>query len=134
MVLRVNEATGNYVAYSSINSAVFISGTADIYIYTGTQPATVGGGHADTLLVQVYMTGSWGAGASKKTIHDLSNAYGTAVATGTAGWARMKYNGITHMDVDISGGGGGGTLEIDNTTITNTDTVNVTAFSFIVDN
>ncbi len=134
MALRVNAATGNYVAYNAVTSGIFLSGTCDVLVYTGTQPATVGGSHSDTLLVTINVTGSWGAGASKKTVHDLSSAYGTAVATGTAGWARLKYGGTTQMDVDISGGGGGGTLEIDNTTITNTDTVNVTALSFAVNN
>ncbi len=103
MAVRMNTTTANYIAYQMAYN-MFTGGVVDVKVYTGTQPATAGGSHSDTLLSTINITGSWNAAASKKVTHDLTSAQdGSAAATGTAGWARLSYGGTTRADCDVSG-------------------------------
>jgi hypothetical protein len=104
MALRLSTDLKNYVINQGIiktmSGTIGTGGTAVLNIYTGTQPSSADSepsGTSGTLLCQIINIG-WGGsngtrGATSGTVSHGSDAAGytgTAVATGTAGWARLE--------------------------------------------
>ena len=105
---------------------------AKVYVRTGSAPANCGSADSGTLLVEFdlgsdYM-GNASAGAKSFSSTPIS---ATAVATGTAAHFRIKDSGGTtcHIQGTVTATGGGGDIEIDNTSITNGQTVQITSWS-----
>ena len=106
MALRLNADIKSYIINQGIIKQMCgtmgTGGSATLTIYTGTQPATGGGatsGTSGTILCQIINMGWGGTTGDASTIGCTGGTVGlaaaaagyegTAVATGTAGWARM---------------------------------------------
>lgn len=116
---------------------VFIGGeaigtSAILKVFTGTQPASCGAAEAGTLLVQFQLASNYASAASTgiKALSGLPQS-ATASAGGTAGHYRIyDSTGTTcHEQGSITVTGGGGDATIDNTAISNGQTVNLTGFT-----
>lgn len=139
--LRLSTDLKNYVINQGIIKQVagtaYTGGTASIKIYTGTQPDsadTAPAGVNGTLLCTIISIG-WGGGTMGGTAGTAALASGTgyagtAVATGTAGWARFETVGTNftgsagtyRIDGDV-GTSAAYTFVINSTSITNLATV-----------
>ena len=99
-------------------------------IRTGAPPANCGAADSGSLLASMALPADWltAASAGQKLINgtwqDLS-----ADAGGTAGHFRVKQGATCHIQGTITVSGGGGDMTIDNTTLTATQQINVTAFT-----
>ena len=105
--INFNTATKNDRA-SRLN--IDIGANAIINIYTGTQPASPDSAATGTLLVTLTGASNGFGVASSGVLTANAITAGTAVATGTAGWARVANatqspaaNGIVDLDVATSG-------------------------------
>jgi hypothetical protein len=117
MALRLSNDLKNEVInhiISQVAGTCWTAGTASIKIYTGSQPAdadTAPAGTSGTLLCTIIAMG-WAAGTCGATAGTAALAcgtgyFGTAVATGTAGWARIQTVGADKYT------GSAGTYNID---------------------
>lgn len=98
-----------------------------IEIRTGSKPASPNDAATGTLLATLTLPSpSFGAAASRvATIGSVSAV--AAAATGTAGYFRAKSSGGTaYVDGTVTATGGGGDLELDSTTITSGQDVDIT--------
>jgi len=145
MALKINTDMKNYIVNQGIvkqlAGTMGTGGTASITIYTGDQPSdadTAPSGTFGTILCSIINIG-WGGsngtrGATSGTISfGTSGGYtGTAVETGTAGWARFQRIGTGYtgsaatfrMDGDV-GTASTCTFVIDSVEITATGAVNI---------
>lgn len=98
---------------------------AGIKIYTGTQPATGGGSHADTELASGTLPTPAFAAASSGGRAPNSSWSLTVGANGTAGWARITAPGGGIIDMAV--GLGSGDLSMDDTSLVSGGTVSVTS-------
>lgn len=109
-----------------------IGTSAKIQIRSGAQPANCAAAATGTLLVEYALAADWaGAAASgSKTLNSLPIS-GTASAAGTAGHYRIVDSAGTtcHEQGSITATGGGGDMTIDNTSIANGQSVNITGFT-----
>ena len=100
------------------------SGAGVVEIRTGTQPASANDAASGTLLGTVTLNdaafGAGGASVAGRADLDVDpEITGTAVADGTAGWARMKDStGGTVLDGSVTASGGGGDFIMATTTVT----------------
>ena len=105
---------------------------AKIMIYTGSVPANCAASTTGTKLVEWDLASSW-AGAASSGTKSLSPTplSATAVATGTAGYYRVfASDGTTcHMQGTVTASGGGGDLTVDNTSLTSSQTCNITSWA-----
>ena len=141
MALRLSQDLKNEVInhiVSQVAGTCFTAGTASIKIYTGSQPAdadTAPAGANGTLLCTIirlcWGAGTCGATAGTASLSSAGGNFGTAVATGTAGWARIstvgadKYTGSAgtyNIDGDV-GTSAAYTFVINSVSITNLSTV-----------
>lgn len=106
--------------------------SAVIKIRTGSQPANAAASDSGSVLATFSLGSDWasGAGSAQKVLASLPLS-ATAGATGTAGHYRIyASDGTTcHEQGSITATGGGGDMEIDNTSITNGQTVRITAYT-----
>lgn len=106
--------------------------SAVVKIFTGAQPANTGAANSGTELASFTLASDWAAAASSST-KGLNNlpVSTTAGATGTAAHYRLyASNGTTcHEQGSVTATGGGGDMTIDNTSITNGQTVRITAWT-----
>jgi hypothetical protein len=124
MTIRFNSATRDLIT----NAITATMGSATLKIYTGTQPATAGTAATGTLLVDIVLAGFNASATGVATLVTSPPVQGIAVATGTAGWARL-----TDLTNNIDGSVGtsatdfiintvsivnGGTVTLTNCTIT----------------
>jgi hypothetical protein len=124
MTIRFNSATRDLIT----NAITATMGSATLKIYTGTQPATAGTAATGTLLVDIVLAGFNPSATGVATLVTSPPVQGIAVATGTAGWARL-----TDLTNNIDGSVGtsatdfiintvsivnGGTVTLTNCTIT----------------
>lgn len=94
------------------------SGT--LYIYTGSQPSSADSAPTGTLLAQINSISFNSPSNGSRT---LDRTYqGTAVATGTAGWARYS-DGPYTVDGSVGVSGSGADFIISTTSITTNDIV-----------
>jgi len=103
------------------------TGPGTIKVYSGSQPATADTAASGTLLVTITLNDpSFGASASGVITADVDPIpTGTAVATGTAGWARVAdSDGLAVVDGSVAASGGDFTIST--TSITSGQVVNLT--------
>lgn len=119
MTIRLNTAMRNTIA----DSIASIIGYATLKVYTGTQPATGDTAATGTLLVEITLQGFNAAASGQVTLSTASPVQGTAVASGTAGWARLT-DGMNNFDGSV--GTSGTDFIINTTAITLGGTVTLT--------
>lgn len=105
------------------------SGAAELEIYTGSQPANADTAESGTLLVTLVLNDPAGVQSGGVITFDVSPAVSaTAVADGSAGWARLKdSDGVAVLDGSV--GTSGADFIIDSTSITTGQTVALVATS-----
>ena len=96
MTIRLNTAMRNAIA----DSITSLMGYATLKVYTGTQPATGETAASGTLLVEITLQGFNAAASGQATLYTGSPVQGTAVASGTAGWARLT-DGSKNFDGSV---------------------------------
>lgn len=109
-----------------------ISTSAKLRIRTGTQPADCATGDSGTLLATLSLPSDWLADAATGAKAKTATAWtGAATAGGTAGYFRIYDSGETtcHMQGSITATSGGGDMEIDSTTISSGQTIEITTFT-----
>ena len=103
-----------------------------VNVYTGAQPANCAASEAGTLLVQFALASSYAslAASGVKALSSLPVS-ATASAGGTAAHYRIyDSTGATcHEQGSVTLTGGGGDMTIDNTSISSSQTINLTAYS-----
>jgi hypothetical protein len=109
-----------------------IGTSARVQIRTGAPPANCAAADSGTLLAEFSLASDWASAAASgsKALSGLPVSV-SASAGGTAGHYRIKNSAgsTTHEQGTITATGGGGDMEIDNTSITNGQTVRITAFT-----
>lgn len=128
MTIRFPVASRNAGLDTQLDRADAGAGPATIKVYTGAQPADGDTAESGTLLVTFTCADpAWGAAASGiKTLDADPDLSATAVATGTAGWARMEDStGANVVDGSVTATGGGGDFTVVSTSITTGQTVNL---------
>jgi hypothetical protein len=104
----------------------FAGNSGKLRIYSGTRPAT--GGAITTLLVELTMNATSFPAASGGTLTANAITSGTAVATGTATWARLFKSDGTTIVMDLGVGTSGQEVTIATTSIVTSGTVSVSSF------
>lgn len=117
MAIRLNTASRNAAADAAVLNLTVLE------IRTGPQPASANSAASGTLLAMITI--SWAAAASGvAAISGTPSA--TAVASGTAGWVRVRSSGDT-LRID---GAVGAEVTLDNTSIVSGGTVSVLSGQF----
>ncbi len=119
MTIRLNTAMRNAIA----DSITSLMGYTTLKIYTGTQPATGDTAASGTLLVEITLQGFNAAASGQATLYTGNPVQGTALASGTAGWARLT-DGMKNFDGSV--GTSGTDFIINTTAITLGGTVTLT--------
>lgn len=99
----------------------FIGASGKLRLYSGTRPAT--GGAITTLLVELTLNATFAPGAASGVLTANAIASGTAVATGTASWARIFKADGTTICIDLGVGTSGQEVTIATTSIVTSGTV-----------
>lgn len=129
MAYRKNNAQATYQAAQF--NASFGGGTLEVR--TGAQPSTGNDAATGTLLATLTLPGTILDTPVNGVAGLLATFSGTAVAGGTAGWARfLSATGGRSFDVDVSETGGGGELIIDNEAVESGGQVSVVDFTYTV--
>ena len=109
-----------------------IGTSAKIFIRTGAQPSDCSQADSGTLLAEFDLASDWAsnAAAGSKALSSTPIST-TAVASGTAGHYRIKDSAGTtcHEQGSVTATGGGGDATIDNTSINNGQTVQITSWT-----
>lgn len=105
--------------------------TAKLQIRSGAQPANCAAAASGTLLCEITLPADYLASASAGSKSKSGTWSGTAAAAGTAGHFRIVDNtGTTcHLQGSVTATSGGGDMELDNTSIANSQTVTVNTFT-----
>lgn len=109
------------------------SGPGTIKVYTGTQPATGGGGLSGNTLLGMLTFSDPAASAASSGVLTFSTITSdtSADASGTATWARIAdSNGTTVFDCDVSTSGA--TINLNSVTIVAGDTIAISSFTLTV--
>jgi hypothetical protein len=106
---------------------------AKLRIYTGTNPPSdCAAADNGTLIVEIPLPTDWMSAAATGSKAKLGtwSAQATGAGTLTAGHFRIKNSAgtTTHLQGTITATGGGGDMTIDNTSISNGQTVTVSTF------
>jgi hypothetical protein len=112
-------------------------GTAPLLqIFTGAAPANCAAADSGTKLVEIALPSDWMAAASGGTKAKSGTWSAAAVATGTAGYFRIKDSAGTtcHAQGTVTATGGGGDMTVDNTSIANGQTMTVSGFTLTAGN
>lgn len=129
MTVRVHTNTRNAIVNAVLGLLDADVGASKAEIRSGSQPAAATDAATGTLLATVVFADPAGT-VSAGVLTFTDPAAVTAVAAGTAGWARLLDNsGDTILDCTVSATGGGGELQLATTAITVGLSVDVTAFS-----
>lgn len=129
MPLRIATTARNAIVNAIRDLIDAGSGAGVIEIRTGSQPTTPQDTATGTLLATVTLPDpSLPAASSGTASSDPASV--TAVATGTAGWCRVKDStGAAVLDGEVTATGGGGTLTLGTTSLSTGLTVDITSFS-----
>lgn len=103
----------------------FVGASGKLRIYSGTRPAT--GGAITTLLVELTLNATFAAAASAGVLTLNAIASGTAVATGTATWARIFKSDGTTIALDMDVGTSGTSIVLATTSIVTGATVSISS-------
>ncbi len=126
MAFRQNVALRNTIA----DNFADIWDGGSLKIYSGGQPADTTTTPGTLLCTITLPTPAFGA-ASSGVVSKTGTWAGTAVGTDVAGWARFTDAGTTRI-FDVSVGESASDLIIDDSSITATGAVTVTAFTYTV--
>jgi hypothetical protein len=122
MTIRINNTLRDAMVTAAADNG-------NLFIYSGTQPASADTAPSGTLLVQMdYLTFTAPTTGSKSL---AATVPGTAVATGTAGWGRYT-DGSIRVDGSVGATGSGADFIISSTAITINDVVTVQTMSLTV--
>lgn len=132
MAEQLATATQNAKADAAVDLIDGGAGAGTLKIYSGAQPASANDAASGTLLVTVTLADpAYGSAASGVAALAGTPLSATASAGGTAGWFRVEDSaGATIFDGAVTATGGGGELELDNTSITNGQTVNINSLPY----
>ena len=125
---RITAATANTMLDSGIGTQ---ADSGKLYIYSGTQPATGGGGLSGNTLLSTLTMGSDSFPSSSGGVL-TANAItqdSSAAATGTAAWFRLTKSDTTTVLLDGSVGTSGADLNLNSVSITSGGTVSCTSFT-----
>lgn len=125
MALRKNTNMANAQADASMT--LFDNGTLEIR--TGTQPASANDAATGTLLCTITLPADAFAAAAAGVASKTGTWSGTAVADGTAGYARF-ISSVNDQRMDVSVGEAATDMIIDNASILTNGVVTVTSFDF----
>ena len=129
MTVRVNTPTRTAIVAAVLAQLDADAGPSKAEIRSGSQPAAATDAASGTLLATVVFADPAGTVANG-VLTFTDPAAVTAVAAGTATWARLLDNsGDTILDCTVSATGGGGELQLATTSITVGLSVDITAFS-----
>lgn len=114
---------------TSILTAIGASGV--IRIYTGTPPTDPSVTATGTLLVTLPCSSTFGVVAgTPATLTANAITAANAVATGTAGYARIETSAFAGVvDLDVTATGGGGSVQLATTSITTGLSVSLTSLT-----
>lgn len=109
-----------------------IGTSAKLQIRAGAPPADCATADSGTLLCEITLPSDWATAASAGAIAKNGTWQGTATAGGTAGHFRIKDStgATTHAQGTVTATSGGGDMELNNTSIANTQVVTVSSFSY----
>jgi hypothetical protein len=127
MALRYNTTLRNSLANALSDN--FGAGSL-LYIYTGAQPASANTAASGTLLCTITLPATPWAAAVNGAIAKQGTWSGTAVATGTAGYARLTDDSAVNMDFTV--GESGADATIDNASIVSGGTVTINTLTYTV--
>jgi hypothetical protein len=123
MATRIPNASRN----AAVDAVTALADGGTIEVRTGSQPATASDTATGTLLVTFTLAATaYGAGASGVATLAGTPISGTATATGTAGWFRVKGSGGSTV-LDGAVGTSGAELNLSTTSITSGGTVQITS-------
>lgn len=110
--------------------------TAKLYLYSGTVTANCAAADPTGLLATLTLPSDWMANASGGTKALAGTWTGTGSSAGTAASFRIKDNAGTtcHIQGTVTATGGGGDMTLNNTSIANGQTINVTSFTLTAGN
>lgn len=105
--------------------------SALLKFFTGSPPADCATASSGSLLATLTLPSDWMAAASGGSKALAGTWTGTGSAGGNAGYFRIFNNGDTvcHMQGTVTATGGGGDMTLDNISIANGQTINVTTFT-----
>lgn len=132
MTTRIPDAS-QQAACDAVVDRTDVGGAGSLKIYTGSQPADADSTPAGTLLVTIALaaTAFGSANSSGQAALASTPRTGTAVATGTAGCFEVVSGGGSKvMQGSVTATGGGGDLTLDNTSIANGQTVNISSLTY----
>ncbi|MGE0383408.1 MAG: hypothetical protein AB7N65_24845 [Vicinamibacterales bacterium] len=115
---------------SSTNTTTLEGGSANVKLYSGSQPADPSVAPSGTLLATITVAANaWGAPSAGIAV--LANPIaGSGSANGTAAFARISDSaGNACIDTPVSLAGGGGGVILDNLSITNGGAIQITNMS-----
>ena len=124
MTAKLDRSMRNQIIDDLIDFGVL--GVGDLKIYTGTQPADPNSAATGTLLVTIPISNGFSPASNGSTSLSIGPESGTAVASGTAGWARLVQGSY---NIDGSVATSGGDFTINTLTISTGDSISLTAFS-----
>jgi len=102
---------------------------AKLQLRTGAQPATCATADSGTLIAELTLPTDWMNAASTGSKTKLGTWSGTASSGGTPAHFRIKNNAGSTCHMQGSVGQGTGDLSLDNTTITNGQTITISTFT-----
>lgn len=126
MAIQLGVATRN-ARLDAIETAIGVS--PKLQIRTGAQPADCATADSGTLLCEITLPSDFMAAAASGSKAKAGTWQGTAVAAGTAAHFRLKDSAgsVTHLQGSV--GIGSGDLQLDNTSIANSQQVTITGFT-----
>jgi len=127
MALRLNDVFRN--ALADRLAVIFASGSVELR--TGAQPADPDDAASGTLLATITLPATPFAAAAGGAVAKNGTWSGAAVATGTAGWARIK-NAAGTASFDVSVAESAADMIIDDDAIVSGGQVTVTAITYTI--
>jgi hypothetical protein len=109
-----------------------VGASAKLYLYSGAVPANCAAADPSGLLATINLPSDYLAAAASGSKAIANGPWsGTGSAAGNAASFRIKDNAGTtcHLQGTVTATGGGGDMTVDNTSIANGQTINVTGFT-----
>lgn len=131
MAMRL-AALSRSAAANAVTARVDTGGAGNIKFYTGARPTLPDDAATGTLLVTIACAAT-AFGAASAGVASLASVprTGTAVATGTAGYARIETAaGAVVADATVTATAGGGDIELASASIVSATTVTITSMTY----
>lgn len=137
MATRLPNASQQAATDAVVDQIDVGAGTAQLRIYSGTQPADADSAAVGTLLCAIDLPNpAYGAAGTNGTASLLGvplsgvGDAGAGVGTDAQSFRVVDRNGDTTFDGAVTGTGLGGDIELDNVNIAEDQVVNITALTF----